>query len=825
MKLQNIQTILQAEIIQNNDFEKNIQHLLIDSRQLAFPSQSLFFAIQGERHDGHDFLEELYQKGLRNFVIEKNQDLPTLTEANILKVESSIETLQKLARIHRKNFTFPLVAITGSNGKTIIKEWLAQLLAPEYKIVKSPKSYNSQIGVPLSLWQMNSSHNLGIFEAGISKPNEMEKLEKMLSPTFGIFSNIGTAHDEGFENRKEKIKEKLRLFKHSKVLFYCADHTELAKEINNSKYAFAPFTWSKQGKKADLQVLWLSKKQQCTEIKIAFHNEKYQLTLPFTDDASIENLLHCLSLMLYLHVPIEVIRTQIAKLRSLPMRLELKQGIQNNYLIDDSYNNDFAGLKIALDFLDSNKQKKQRIVILSDLLEAGENEEELYKNIASLLDSKKIDILIGIGYILPQYEGLFRQQTHFFPDINVFLESEVFQKIQNSLVLIKGARIFSFEKIVQKLQQKTHRTVLEINLDALSHNLNFYRSLLKAETKIMLMVKAFAYGNGSVEVANLLQFHRVDYLAVAYADEGVWLRKNGVYLPIMVMNPQPETFSDLIMYNLEPELYSFSILEEYVEFYNQSEIAPDKTCKIHLKIDTGMHRLGFRKEDLEKLLKFLDQKLPYNMQVTSVFSHLAGADDSKHDNFSLSQINIFEEITQAIEDTLGYTFIKHILNSPGIVRFPKHQFDMVRLGIGLYGVETNEMHQNNLQNISELKTCISQIKTIKVGETVGYGRKGKAKKESKIATIAIGYADGFSRAFGNGVGKVLLNGKEAKVIGNVCMDMTMLDITGIEAKEGDEVLIFGKERSIIDLAKSIKTIPYEILTNISERVKRVFYLE
>lgn len=822
MEIEKIQTILQTEIIQNQDFTRHIQHLLIDSRHLAFPRQSLFFAIQGERHNGHSFLEELYHKGVRNFVVEHNQDLPSLPEANILAVENNIEALQKLAQVHRKTFTFPVLAITGSNGKTIIKEWLAQLLAPEYKVVKSPKSYNSQVGVPLSLWQMNESHNFGIFEAGISKASEMEKLEKMLSPTFGIFSNIGTAHEEGFEHRQHKIQEKLKLFRHSKVLFYCADHTELVQEIDKSKYAFAPFTWSKQGKKADLQVLWISKKQRHTEIKIAFHHEKYQLTLPFTDDASIENLMHCLALMLYLHLPIEVVRKQIAKLKPLSMRLELKQGIQNNYLIDDSYNNDFAGLKIALDFLDSNQQKSQKVVILSDLLEAGHNEEDLYQNIASLLDSKKIDMLIGIGYILPKYEGFFQQITHFFPDTEVFLASKVLENIQHSLVLIKGARIFAFEKIVQKLQQKTHRTVLEINLNALSHNLNFYRSLLKPSTKVMVMVKAFAYGNGIAEVANLLQFHRVDYLAVAYTDEGISLRENGIYLPIMVMNPTEENFEQLLEYDLEPEIYNVSLLNNLLEYLSET----DKQINIHLKIDTGMHRLGFEEKDISVLCKALKPALEsQKIKIQSVFSHLAGSDEAKHQQFSEKQIKIYQKISQEIEENLGVNFIKHILNSPGIVRFPQYQFGMVRLGIGLYGVETNDIHQTNLQNISELKTTISQIKTVREGETVGYGRKGQVQKDSKIATIAIGYADGFSRAFSNGLGKVLVNGQEAKVIGNVCMDMTMIDITNLEAKEGDEVLIFGKEQSIINLAQSIETIPYEILTNISERVKRVFYLE
>jgi len=828
--IRKIQKILEYILVQLPSTENKVEELLVDSRNLRKTSNVLFFAISGKNHDGHHFIEYLYEQGVRNFIVEKDLT-KSLPNANILQVENSILALQKIAQAHREKFTYPLIALTGSNGKTIVKEWLFQVLKSDFQIVKSPKSYNSQVGVPLSLWKMKEHNLLALIEAGISQKDEMKKLQKIIQPSLGILTNIGTAHDEGFENREEKLKEKLILFKNSDVIFY--------RKIYENKYLQAfedlkniqKFSWGKE-EGVTLKILEKTKNnEQNTFYRLSYQGNEFDFYFPFVDEVSLENAMHVLAVLLYMNIPIEETQQKIQKLQPISMRLTLKEGIKNSFLIDDSYNNDWGGLQWSLNFLKHQNQRNKKILILSDLLEEAVSAKELYKMIAQALKDFKIEGMIGIGEQLSDNQGFFKAfESYFFPSTNAFIKA--FQKtdyqdfIANAVILVKGARSFTFEKVVHLLQKKTHRTVLEINLEALKHNLNFYRKQLKAESKIMVMVKAFAYGSGSNEVAQFLQYHRVDYLAVAYADEGVFLRENGIHLPIMVMNPRPETFADLIHYNIEPELYSFAILQSYVNFYKENpHIISGKTYKIHLKLDTGMHRLGFTKEELDDLLIFLAKELPYNIQVASVFSHLAGADESEHNQYSRNQIALFKEMSKKIEHILGYTFIKHILNSAGIIRFPEAHFDMVRLGIGLYGVEATQNQQDKLLPISRLKTIISQIKYLKEGQTIGYGRKGKINRASKIATIGIGYADGFSRALSNGVGEVLVNGKRAKVIGNICMDMTMIDITAIEAQEGDEVIIFDDEITILEMAQKLHTIPYEILTNVSERVKRVFYTE
>lgn len=808
-------------------------YLLTDSRQLIFPQQTLFFAIKGEHHDGHQFLSDLYQKGVRQFVVEHKaltdkliDTLEGFENVQIWEVESSLKALQEVAKRHRSQFDIPVIGITGSNGKTILKEWLGQLLSPDFRIAKSPKSYNSQIGVPLSVWQLNDTHTLGIFEAGISQPHEMKALQEIIQPTIGIFTNIGSAHDEGFRSRKQKVTEKLRLFTQSKKLIYCADYSDINEEIRLILQPVNPscelISWGKTNT-CTVQVEWHKDEAQ-TYIVMKSALERYDnqlFSVPFTDEASVENVIHCLILLLSIDIPTTEIRQRLSRLRPISMRLELKEGINKCYIIDDTYNNDLVGLTIALNFLSQQEQRSQKIALLSDLLQTGQKEDELYTQINTLLRQKGVQKLIAIGEAFARNAHLISVEAQYFGTTAEFLAKLSLDWFQDALILIKGARTFQFERIVHRLQQRVHGTILEINLDALTHNLNFYRNRVGNDTRIMVMVKAFAYGSGSAEVAQLLQFHRVDYLAVAYADEGVVLRQNGIELPIMVMNPSPSTFDKLVEYQLEPEIYSHKILEEWLEFIAEAESKP---ChKIHIKLDTGMHRLGFTEADLPVLIQLLKQHP--TLEVATIFSHLVGADEAIHNDFSKLQYERFMTGSAQLEQALGYRPLRHLLNSAGIVRFPDYKLDMVRLGIGLYGVEVNRQEQRALQQIGTFKTVVSQVKHLPAGETIGYSRKGILEKASSIATIALGYADGYDRRFSKGVGKVLINGTLCPVVGNVCMDMTMVDTTDVPVQEGDEVIIFGQDLPITHLADQIGTIPYEILTGISERVKRVFYKE
>ncbi len=830
-----------AITFQHTPIDTSATHLLTDSRQLIFPQQTLFFAIKGEHHDGHQFLAELYQKGVRQFVVEHKAltdkliaTLESFKNAQIWEVDSSLKALQEVAKQHRLQFEIPVIGITGSNGKTIVKEWLGQLLSPDFRIAKSPKSYNSQIGVPLSVWQLNDTHTLGIFEAGISLPQEMKALQEIIRPTIGIFTNIGSAHDEGFRSRKQKVTEKLRLFTQCKQLIYCADYSDISEEIRLILQPVNPncelISWGKT-ENCTVQVEWHKDDAQ-TYIVMKSAIELYDnqlFAVPFTDEASVENVIHCLILMLSMDIPSAEIRQRVSRLRPISMRLELKEGVNKCYIIDDTYNNDLVGLTIALNFLSQQEQRSQKIAILSDLLQTGQKEEDLYSQINTLLTQKGVQKLIAIGEAFARNAQVISIEASYFATTDAFLSKLSLDSFEDALLLIKGARTFQFERIVHRLQQKVHGTILEINLDALTHNLNFYRNKVGNDTRIMAMVKAFAYGSGSAEVAQLLQFHRVDYLAVAYADEGVVLRQNGIELPIMVMNPSSATFNKLVEYQLEPEIYSHKILDEWLEFislYSDKAQGDDNTViidKIHLKLDTGMHRLGFTDADLPALIQKLKQNP--SLQVASIFSHLVGADEAVHNEFSRLQYERFMTGSAQLEEALGYRPLRHILNSAGIVRFPEYKLDMVRLGIGLYGVEVNRQEQRSLQQIGTFKTVVSQVKHLPAGETIGYSRTGVLEKASSIATIALGYADGYDRRFSKGIGKVLINGALCPVVGNVCMDMTMVDATGLPVQEGDEVIVFGKDLPITHLADQINTIPYEILTGISERVKRVFYKE
>jgi alanine racemase len=801
-----------AEIVNGNilslDFNDEIQTLIIDSRKPFITAGAVFFAISGERHDAHQFIQALYEKGVRHFVVEK--DINIEGRADILLVENVVKALQIVSEYHRSQFDIPVIGITGSNGKTITKEWLYNCLAPFYRIARSPHSYNSQIGVPLSVWSLNGYNNLAIFEAGISQPDEMKRLARIIKPTIGIFTNIGAAHDEGFVSIEQKLDEKSKLFEEAETVIFNGDNDQIFEHFEHNA-----FSWGRH-ERCQIKIIGEYNTDLSVTLSIAYEGQHFNLKFPFTDSASVENAMHVVAIMLYLAFDFDVIQERIAKLIHLNMRLELKKAANDSYLIDDTYNNDLGGLKMALEFLTLQKQKEKRVMILSDLLQSGLEEVELYSHVSTLISTAGIHHFIGVGEAINRNKNFFKGS--FYKTTEEFLAAQHQHDLSNAVILVKGARVFGFEKIVKSLEDKIHGTVLEISLDALTDNLNFYRSRLGNNTKLMVMVKAFAYGSGSNEIANLMQYHRVDYLGVAYSDEGVRLRENGIYLPIMVMNPSPESFESLIKHNLEPEIYSISLLLDFIRVLNGRE------ATIHLKLETGMKRLGFDEKHLEELNSILLSNK--NLKVVSIFSHLAGADEDIHEAFSHQQAKKFEDMSQKVMTKMTNKPMRHLLNSPGILRYPEYQFDMVRLGIGLYGLETNNtQYQNQLMFISTLKTVVSQISSVTKGDSIGYGRKGVAEKDLMVATIAIGYADGFSRAFSQGKGEVWINGKRARVIGNVCMDMTMIDITDIDVKEGDEVEIFGGHISIKELASTIDTIPYEILTSISQRVKRIYFTQ
>jgi alanine racemase len=819
-----ITLIIKGELIQANDEKASISELVIDSRKLIVPEGSLFFALTSKRNDGHKYIEELYNKGVRNFVVESEPaNLLLLYNSNIIKVKNTLFALQALAAAHRKQFSIPVIGVTGSNGKTIVKEWLYQLLCENNNIVRSPKSYNSQIGVPLSVWQMREGDELAIFEAGISEPGEMDHLQPIILPDIGIFTNIGHAHDENFINRTQKAGEKLKLFTKVKTLVYCIDQKELQEGIIKTGILknIGTFTWSRKTS-ADLQITSISSDSHFTQLNGIYNKQEISIRIPFTDEASIENAIHCWSVLLLLNYNQLLISRRMLLLQPIAMRLEMKAGINNCTIINDSYSNDIDSLSIALDFLTQQRQHRKKTVILSDILQSGRSENHLYSEVSELLSINQIDRLIGIGKSISRQASLFNMEKEFFNTTEEFIDSYSQSSFINETILLKGARIFGFERITEALQQKTHETVLEIDLTALVHNLNYYRSKIQPDVKVMAMVKAFSYGSGSYEIANVLQFHQVDYLTVAYADEGVELRKAGIKLPIMVMNPDEESFGTILKYQLEPEIYSFRVMNMLEEALLHTSLN-SPPVGIHIKIDTGMHRLGFDPSEIEELVNQIRGRA--KIIVKSVFSHLAEADNCNGDAFTRHQISLFKMLSTRICNEFDYPILKHIANTAAVSRFPDSHFDMIRLGIGLYGIAPIPEEQDKLNNVSTLRSIISQIKKIHPEDTVGYNRRFKAKKETTIAIIPIGYADGLSRALSNGIGHLKVHGIFAPIVGNICMDMTMIDITGINAREGDEVIIFGKGLPITRLAEEMGSIPYEILTGISQRVKRVYFQE
>ena len=804
--------------------DMQIAYLLTDSRMVSVPEHTLFFAFQTKTGDGHKYIGELFRLGVRNFVISKElPEFEQMEESNFLLVKDSLKALQRLAEFHRRRFTIPVIGITGSNGKTVVKELLYQLLHTDFNIVRSPRSYNSQIGVPLSVWEMNEQHTLGIFEAGISFLHEMDALRPVIEPTIGVITNIGEAHQENFISAKEKCVEKLSLFFDSDVIIYNADNKLIEHTLEAMFLSHKAVGWSKTDADAALFVNKIEKSKTTTQLRCTMMGITHEFTIPFTDDGFIEDIIHCMAVLFYLK-PSEVIRKNgvFASLEPVAMRLEVKQGINGCQLINDTYNSDVNSLSVALNFQQSRKVgvALKSTVILSDILQSGVLAKVLYADVAERLNRKNVNRIIGIGPKISAHAALFdRMEKTFFPSTEAFITQFKQIPFSDELILIKGSRSFHFEQITDLLARKVHETILEVNLDAIIHNYNYFRSRLRPKTKIACMVKAFGYGAGSFEIAKTLQEHHCDYLAVAVADEGEELRKEGVSIPIMVMNPEMHSFNVLFDHRLEPEVYSFRLLDALIKETKRRGIT---SFPIHIKIDTGMRRLGFELEDIPALARRL--KRQSGLTVRSFFSHLAGSESPDLDDFTQHQLELFTQAADTFEGELGYPVLKHILNSAGIERFPDYQMDMVRLGISLYGVSSADV-ANDLHYVCSLKTIILQIRLVPEGQSIGYGRMTFVKRDSTIAILPVGYADGLNRLLSNGVGEALVGGKRCPVVGNICMDTCMIDITGIEAKEGDPVILFNEELTVSEVAIKTNTIPYEILTSISPRVKRIYYKE
>ncbi len=799
------------------EHETTIGWLLTDSRSLCFPEQTLFFALRSKRNDGHKYIDELYRRGVRSFVVEHEPaDYQTAyPDANFLKVPSPLAALQRLAERHRDEFDIPVVGITGSNGKTWVKEWLYQILMPTMKVTRSPKSYNSQIGVPLSVWLLNEQTQVALFEAGISEPGEMLALHDIIQPTIGVLTSLGSAHQENFRNMDEKCMEKLQLFRDTEVIIYPSDDDTVSRCVRRSQYQGERIGWSRYSEKAPMYV-----KTEGRKVSYIYKGVEGSYEIPFIDEASIENSITCAIVALYLGMSPEDLAERMAKLEPIAMRLEVKDGQRGLTLINDSYNSDVNSLDIALDFMNRRPEQegKCKTLILSDIYQTGETPAELYREVSDLLRKRGIDRFVGIGPEIMAQAALFTVgQKWFFANVDDFLQSSVFHNMHDEIVLLKGARPFGFERISELLEQKVHETILEVDLNAVVENLNHYRSFMKPETKIVCMIKADAYGAGAVEIAKTLQDHRVDYLAVAVADEGVTLRKAGITQNIIVMNPEMSSFKTLFDYDLEPEVYSFRLMDALIQAARKEGITG---WPVHLKLDTGMHRLGFDpRHDIDKLIDRLKHQTAIIPR--SVFSHFVGSDNDDFDNFSAHQFELFDEGSKKIQAAFSHKILRHMDNSAGIEHFPERQMDMCRLGIGLYGVDprTNGI----LSTVSTLKTTILQLRNVPKEETVGYSRKGKLERDSVIAAIPIGYADGLNRKLGNRHCYCLVNGQKAEYVGNICMDVAMIDVTDIPCQEGDSVEIFGKNLPVTVLSDVLETIPYEVLTSVSNRVKRVYY--
>ena len=816
--LNQISSIINGTLIGNN--HEIVNQIFFDSRMIINPIHGIFFAFHGNQKDGHLYLQDAYQKGIRNFVVEKKVE--NLPDANFIEVENPLNALQIWAKYHRKQFTFPIIGITGSNGKTIVKEWLNQLLWKKFSIVRSPKSYNSQFGAALSILQMEEKNNLGIFEAGISMPKEMQNLEKIIQPTIGVLTKIGDAHLENFENQEELILEKLKLFSHvdklvfnienEKVLQAILENEHLAK-IDKYTYGYSDF--------ATVQIKQILSNQNNTQISILHNQEEFTYSIPFIDDASIKNSLICLTTLISLNVDYKQLKNEFSQLLPIEMRLEIKEAINNSILINDTFNSDLNSLKIGLNVLNQQPRDKKSLV-LTDILQSNLTDEELYQQTSDLVNSYHFNEIVLIGEKISQFKHLFQSYVRSFNSTEEFLQQFKHQNVDHEAILLKGSRPFKLEKISNELETRSNDSVLEINLQHLIENINVYRSLLKPTTKLMCMVKANSYGTGSVEVTNTLQNNGVDFLGVAIADEGKELREAGITVPIIVMNPEQSSYSTVIDYQLDPEIYSLRVLKLFIQKLQEKQIS--SPYPIHLKMESGMNRLGFHEDDFEELISIL--KNNSQVYVCSIFTHLATADMPEELDYVNYQLNRFDNSYDTITKALDIKPIKHALNSPGIEAYGEHQYDMVRLGIGMYGYsEHTDFMQKYLKPVVRFKTVISQISELKKGETVSYGRRFTAEHTTKIATLPVGYADGIRRTLGYGKGKVGINGKLATITGTICMDMMMVDVTDISCKEGDEVTIFGNSPTLVDVTKWLETIPYEVLTSVSQRIKRVYYKE
>lgn len=820
--------------------EQEITRLLTDSRSFSDAEGCIFFAIPTKRNNGVYYIQELYKKGGRSFVIsneteeEQVAEIASMEDVNLYLVKDVVRSLQLIARNKREQFDIPVVGITGSNGKTIVKEWIVQLLHDDHHTVASPKSFNSQIGVPLSVWQMNKDNDFAVFEAGISETGEMEALRNVIKPNIGIFTNIGQAHDENFLSRNQKIAEKLQLFTHCDVLIYCTDHKEIHHIISEQETFRSAnrFTWG-TSEDNKLQLLERNVNEFSTTLRVLFAGQQYDMEIPFIDRASAENAMQCITLLFYLGYRGDEIARRCAQLVPVEMRMEMNEGINNCLLINDGYSLDINSLTIALDFVQHEHQHFKKTLIMSDFVQSGMAEQELYSLISALVQQRGITKFIGIGEALMRNKSCFIQDSmdnfnaSFYATTEEFMRNYAFSDFRSETILLKGARIFRFENIAKLLQRKLHETVMEVNLSALVRNLNFYRSRIKPTTKLMAMVKAASYGTGKVEIANALQYNHADYLTVAYSDEGVELRRNGISLPIMVMNPEEASFDNIIKYNLEPDIYSFRILK----LFNDTArlfVSDNKKVPVHIEFDTGMHRLGFDGNDIDQLVSMLSSSDSV-LEVKSIFSHLACSEDANMDDFTRRQIAKFQlwsgQLKSALEGKGNAYIMRHILNSSGITRFPEAQMDMVRLGIGLYGIAPEPQVQRQLTVVGKVRTRISQLKNIPQGEPVGYNGRWVAKKDSRIAIIPIGYADGLSRQLGYERGHFMIHGKEAPIVGSICMDMCFVDVTDIPCSEGDEVIVFDDAQSLQNLSDAAQTIPYEILTSVSPRVKRIYFQE
>lgn len=800
----------------------NIRWILTDSRSVCFPEETLFFAIRSERNDGHKYIADLYRRGVRNFVVD---ELPegyseAYADANFLKVPHPVEALQRLAERHRDEFDIPIVGITGSNGKTVVKEWLYQLLSPGMVVTRSPRSYNSQIGVPLSVWLLDERSQIGVFEAGISQKGEMQALRAIIQPTIGVLTNLGTAHQENFSSMEEKCLEKLKLFHDTKAIVYPWDDKTVRSCIARYDYKGEQLAWSMKDPAAKMYVKSVEKNGTSTTISYVFDGNEGRYTLPFIDDASVANSVICAAIALHLGLTTEQIAGRMPDIEPVAMRLEVKEGQHGCTLINDSYNSDINSLDIALDFMSRRPDHagRKRTLILSDIYQSGKSGEALYREVSDLARTRGVQKFIGIGpEISANADAIDIQEKHFFADCHEFIASPEFSALHDEVILLKGARRFSFDLLTELLEQKVHETILEVNLGALVKNLNYFRSYMKPTTKLVCMVKADAYGAGAVEVAKTLQDHRVDYLAVAVADEGVTLRRNGITANIMIMNPEMTAFKTMFDYKLEPEVYSFRLLDALVKAAQKEGITG---YPVHIKLDTGMHRLGFNPQtDIDELISRLKQQ---NAVIPrSVFSHFVGSDSDDFDNFSAHQFALFKEGSDKLQAAFSHKILRHMDNSAGIEHFPERQLDMCRLGLGLYGIDSRD--NSVINNVCTLKTTILQIHPVPKDETVGYSRKGILTRDSLIGAIPIGYADGLNRLLGCGRCYCLVNGKKAPYVGNICMDVAMIDVTDIDCKEGDSVEIFGDNLPVPVLSDVMGTIPYEVLTSISGRVKRVYY--